>query len=77
MLRKHWRLNRDKTPNKEDFLNNLDEMIQLELAQADIFAQIISLMEKYEDKQHLVTCQQIHEDELLHARKLQEIRALL
>ena len=66
-----------KMPDKKDFLSNLKEMIQLELDQAKVFAEILSLIENSEFQKYRDTCQQMRQDELLHARKLQEIKSLI
>ena len=64
-------------PDKKDLLLSLDKMIQLELDQAEVFAEIVRIIENTKFQNYKDTCQQIHQDELQHAGKLEEIKSLL
>jgi len=63
-------------PGKKEFRSNLQEMLQLELAQADLLAEILQMLTEAKHEKIRALCQRIHQDELLHAQQLENLLAL-
>ena len=64
-------------PSKEEFHLNLEQMQQLEVKQADLFAEILQMLTEAKHEKIRVACREIYQDELQHAKKLENLLALL
>jgi len=64
-------------PGKEEFRRNLEQMQQLEVTQADLFAEIVQMLSEAKHKNIRLAYQEIYEDELRHANELENLLALL
>ena len=64
-------------PGKEECRQNLKEMVQVEIKQAQIFAEIIDLLTEPKHEKIRELCQKIHQDELRHAAELEKLIKLL
>ena len=64
-------------PGKEEFRRNLEQMQQLEVTQADLFAEIVQMLSEARHKNIRIACQEIYEDELRHAKELENLLASL
>ncbi len=64
-------------PGKKEFRRNLEQMQQLEVRQADLFAEIVQMLSEAKHESIRVACQGIYEDELRHAKELENLLALL
>ena len=63
--------------SKEQFRQNLEAMQQLEVMQADLFAGILQMLTEVQHEGIQVACREIYEDELRHAKELEDLLALL
>ena len=57
-------------PGKEEYRQNLKDMVQVEINQAQLFAEIIDLLTEPHHEKIRESCQKMHADEL---QKLSEL----
>ena len=63
--------------DKAEFIRNIEEMHQLEVAQAGLFAEITQMLTEARHEKIRAACQGMHEDELRHAKELESLLAFL
>ena len=63
--------------DRAEFIKNLEEMHRLEVAQADLFTEVVGMLSDAKHEKTRVACQEMREDELRHAKELESLLALL
>ena len=63
--------------DRAEFIKNLEEMHRLEVAQADLFTEVVGMLSDDKHEKTRVACQEMREDELRHAKELESLLALL
>ena len=64
-------------PGKKEYRQNIKDMVQIEINQAHLFAEIIDLLTEPKHEKIRKICQDMHLDELRHADELEKLTELL